>query len=249
MPQVTIATFNIRNSRGLDGRNIWWLRRGNTLRVIQSLNADVICLQEVRFGQLHWLRRHLDDYELAGVGRDDGVSKGEHLVIAVRKANLSAGPVRTRWFSSTPDRPSRDPQSAFNRMAISIELRADGKTFTVVNTHLEERHESVRREAIRMLADWFPGDAVLVGDFNTTVDDLALEPLWRAGYQDVLGITPPSGPGLATHHSFSGTRDGTRIDHILVPGSTNVVSAAIVHDRPPGPLPSDHWPVVATVII
>ena len=53
----------------------------------------------------------------------------------------------------------------------------------------------------------------------------------------------------ATHHSFSGRVKGTRIDHILVPGGVQVTDARIVHDRPSGRLPSDHWPVVATVSV
>ena len=48
-------------------------------------------------------------------------------------------------------------------------------------------------------------------------------------------------------HDFTGAVDGDRIDHILVTRSWKVVEAAVSHYRPGGRLPSDHWPVVATL--
>ena len=114
--RVTVATFNLRNSRGLDGRNIWWRRRRNALRVIRTLGADVIALQEVRPRQLSWLVRHLDgEFALPAVGRNDGRSRGEHMVVAVRRSFGSASAVEPRWFTATPSVPGRHPEARFNR--------------------------------------------------------------------------------------------------------------------------------------
>lgn len=246
--RVTVATFNLRNSRGADGRNSWVFRRRNALRVIRQLGADVVALQEVRAGQLRWLGRRLGaDFVVHAVARDGG--RGEHMVIALRHTLGRASLVRPRWFTATPDVPGRHDEARFNRMALAVTVAVAGRDVTFVGTHLDERSEAARRDAAARLASWFPGSAVLLGDFNCTIDDPVLAPLFAAGYVDALAPLPPAGSGVATHHGFSGSCDGTRIDHVLVPHAFPVLEARVVHDRPPGPLPSDHWPVVATIEI
>lgn len=246
--RLTVATFNLRNGRGLDGRNLWWFRRRNALRVVLGLDADILALQEVRPGQLSWLQRHLADrYEMYAVGRDDGVRRGEHMVVAARRSIGAARAVVPRWFTDTPSVPGRHPGARFNRMALTVTFVVGGCSVDVVCTHLDERPGTAQRDAVMRLTGWHPGTAVLLGDFNCTIDDPVLAPLLACGYVDALAPLPAAGPGIATHHSFRGTIDGTRIDHILVPRSVRVVAGRIVHEHPPGPLPSDHWPVVAVL--
>jgi endonuclease/exonuclease/phosphatase family metal-dependent hydrolase len=247
VPTVRVATFNIRNGLGLDGRHLWWLRRGATLAMIEALDADVVALQEVRPAQLAWLRRRLGPaVDIRAVGRD-GRGRGEHMVLVVRRDRAAVAGVEARWFTDTPTVPGRHPDARFNRCVLVATVTVEGRSVTVAGTHLDERSDVARRDAIARLAAWFPGTAVLLGDFNCTIDDPALDPLRSAGSVDALGALPPGGPGVATHHGFTGSTDGTRIDHVFLPAGSRVVDAAIVHERPPGPLPSDHWPVVATV--
>ena len=52
-----------------------------------------------------------------------------------------------------------------------------------------------------------------------------------------------------THHAWDGAADGTRIDFVLAGGGWEVLSAHVDHSRPGGRLPSDHWPVVADVVL
>jgi len=241
--ELTVATLNVRTSLGPDWLHSWIFRRSITVRALMDLDADVIALQEVRRGQLQYLRRKLPDYELLAIGRDDGRSKGEHLVMAVRRSLAGNVRVEGLWFTETPGVPGRPAGSRFNRFA----LYTYGLAVPVVNVHLEERSVPARLASIVMLAEWSPPDAVILGDFNCRIDDAALEPLWQAGWVDALAGLPAQGPVSATHHSFSGRVKGTRIDHILVPQGAQVTEARIVHDRPSGRLPSDHWPVVATV--
>ena len=114
--------------------------------------------------------------------------------------------------------------------------------------------------ATNMPGSWFPALArsvslraeggrpwAVMGDFNATVEEPALQLLLAAGHQDALGHLPPRGPGAGTEHGFTGATDRRRIDYILVGRGTQVTSAQIVHARPGGRLPSDHWPVVARV--
>lgn len=249
VPRLRVATFNIRNGRGPDGRNIWWLRRSNTLRVIQSLEADVLALQEVRAGQLRWLRRRLaPEFEVVAAARDGG-RRGEHLVLGVRRTTAVVTGSESRWFTDTPFRPSRHPESRSNRCLLAVHLALSEGTATVVNTHLDERSSTARADAVRRLATWSPTNAIIVGDFNCTIDDPALAPLLDGRWRDALADLPSSGAGVATHHSFTGRTDGTRIDHVFVPRESDVKSARIVHHNPPGPWASDHWPVLVEIDI
>lgn len=243
MSRLTVATFNIRTSLGPDWHNSWIFRRGVTVRALMDLDADVIAMQEVRRGQLRYLRRRLQGYEILGVGRDDSRTGGEHLVVAVRRSMADGVSVQGRWFTDTLDRPSRMPGTRFNRFA----LYTYGLPFVLVNVHMEEKSVEARKAAVVLLAEWSEPGTVLVGDFNCRIDDRALAPLWDGGWVDALRGVPARGPASATHHSFRGRVEGTRIDHIIVPADMQVTDARIVHERPWGRLPSDHWPVVATL--
>ena len=245
---LVLATYNLRNSRGMDGRHLWPLRRRSTLRTIRSLAADVVCLQEVRRGQLVWLRRRLRGHDWIAVGRDDGRRRGEHLAIAVRRGAAGVLGHEARWFTNTPLEPGRHPEAHFNRFALAVSLLHDNRTIVVVTTHLDEKSGSARADALSRLIAWYPRGAVIAGDLNCTIDDPALGELFAAGWTDALAHLPPGGPGVGTHHYFTGTTDETRIDHILAAPGIEVGDGRIVHERPRGRLASDHWPVVCRVL-
>ncbi len=118
--------------------------------------------------------------------------------------------------------------------------------FGVVDTHWGSSPLEVERSAALIL-DWLePGlPWIVLGDLNATVADPALRALLEGGLGDALGGLPAAGPGVATHHTFDGAVDGTRIDHVLVTREWTVRDARIVQERVGGRLPSDHWPVVA----
>lgn len=245
---LIVATFNIRNSRGLDGRHVWPLRRRATLRTLRALGADVICLQEVRRGQFVWLRRRLRGHDWTAVGRDDGRRRGEHMVIAVRRGSAEVLDHEARWFTDTPLEPGRHPEAHFNRFSLAVALLFGTRRLTIVTTHLDEKSPAARTDALARLATWYPTETVIAGDFNCTIDDPALGVLLGRGWTDALSHLPAGGPGVGTHHYFTGTTDETRIDHILAAPGVEVRAGRIVHERPRGRLASDHWPVVCRVL-
>lgn len=243
---MRILTLNIRTSRGLDPRHRWRSRRGAVLAMLRTLDPDVALLQEVRPAQWEYLARHLTSHHLVHAGRNDGADRGEMLVTAVRRLPGSFRPGhRTRWFSETPERPSSF--GSRRPFRICLEVQHDGRTF--VNLHLDEAPNRNLAQCARLLARWYPGNAILGGDFNAPPDAPELSPLWAAGYRDALDHLPPDGPGCATHHSFTGRTDGSRIDHILLPRSMTLSRAVIDHrswaTNSGERLASDHWPVIA----
>lgn len=240
---VRVATFNIRNGLARDGWDSWPFRRKATAAAARGLDADVLGLQEAFGFQARSLHRRLPGYGLTGDGRS-ARRRGERCCVLHRTAALDRAAAETRWYGDDPGRPgTRLPGASFPRVATiaTLTVRATGRPFTFVNTHLDEHREDNRVAAARQLASWLgDGPTVVVGDFNAGPTSAVLRCLEDAGLRTVLA--PDAG---GTGHGFTGRTDGPRIDHIVVSRHWALRGARVVTTRPDGRLPSDHWPVVA----
>lgn len=239
---LTVASFNLRNARALDGRHWWPLRRRATALAVAGLEADVVALQEVSRWQLRWLRRHLSG--TVGLGRPRGRLGGEQVPLLVRSSTrLQVLGHRTRWFGATPDRPGTRLAGARRpRIATIARLAVDGVEVEVASTHLDERSAALRQASLEQLVGWLDPAVprILLGDLNADPGAPALTPLVGAGLRSAL----PMDAG-GTEHGFTGRTDGRQIDHVFVSEGIAVLAAEVRHPRPGGRLPSDHWPVVA----
>lgn len=239
-----VATFNVRTARAVDGRHPWPARWRSVVGLIDSLRSDVLGLQEAHAFQLRRILDHRPEFDAVSAGRDDGRSRGEHCAILLRRDRGTLTSVVTRWYSDTPDVPgSRLPRASHPRIAtIATFTAASGERIQVANTHLDHQHEDNRLRSVEMLLGWLEPDrpTVIVGDLNVRPGDPVVAHLVDGGF--VAGLAP-SGEG--THHGFSGRADGPQIDHVLVSPHWEIVDCQVV--RTDGPLPSDHWPLVATL--
>lgn len=201
------------------------------MRAIREIDPDVAGLQEVRPLQLRYLRRRLPEYRFLSKGRARLGRYGEHCPVLVRRSGYTVGDWDVRRLAA-------------GRIATVAGLSAG----TVINTHLDETSPAAREASAETLAAWAgvrAGPVIVIGDLNATPDDPPLRTLLAAGLRDALSLLPANGAGAATGHSWTGTHDGRRIDHILVSPEWDVVDATVVRTRPGGRLPSDHWPVMA----
>lgn len=249
MPDVTrfrVGTFNIRNGLGLDGCNIWPLRRATTARTIAALGADAVALQEVYAFQQRYLERRLSEYRFVAAGRTDG-TRGERCPVMAHSRTTDVVASRTIWFGPMPDRPGTQlPGASFPRIATSA-LLAVGEERHLVNvtsTHLDEQSAERRRTAAAQLAASLDLTLpqVVMGDLNADPDSPVIDELQAAG----LSLVVPEG-SAGTEHGFTGRTDRRRIDHILVSEHLRVLTAEVVTARRGRALPSDHWPVRATL--
>lgn len=163
---------------------------------------------------------------------------------------------------------------------------AGGRVVAVYNLHLDHESEPARRKSVELLArriitQVHSDEAVIVtGDFNCGEQSAALRflrgEIASAVNPDSTAAAAPGWTGLmdtfrphgaadaapaafvGTFHGFKGTRDGDRIDYVLVGAakrgraanrvpSVQVLSASIDRTNDNGRWPSDHYPVVATV--
>jgi endonuclease/exonuclease/phosphatase family metal-dependent hydrolase len=250
---LRVVTFNVRNAKAWkDGRNHWWLRRESFAQAVEHLGPHVLGLQEVYALQLRWLLDRLPGYRHVGVGRTDGIAKGEFVPILYDPQRLELEATATRWLSDEPDHPgSKTWGNHFPRILTIAWLidRQNGRRFGVANIHADERNEEIRTRSGAAVAKWLASDVpwLVIGDWNTTAATPALQVLLDAGWADALGHLPADGPEARTNHDYTEERDGTRIDHILLSPAWTVRDAQIVREKPGGRYPSDHWPVLAVL--
>src|SRR5690606_1273431 len=159
-----------------------------------------------------------------------------------------------RWFSDTPTAPgSRSWGNPLPRIVTLCRFTdmTNGLRFGAADVHWDGASAVSRLRSAEVLLLWLDPAVpwLVVGDLTGTVADPAVALLLAGGLRDTLAYLGPRGPGAATHHAWDGSTWGTRIDHVLVDDRWDVLRAHIDHSRPGGRLPSDHWPVVADVIL
>lgn len=223
MPELTVATFNL---RGIHDR--WWRREPLVVRDLARLRPEVICLQEAATWcfQARWLAWR--------ISRASGL---RYRVRQARKGGWEGFSEGIATLSRLPfDRPEiRDLGG--NRVALRVRVRA-GEGLTVTNTHLEHRNEAseTRRRQLDRLASWAqtPGPQVIAGDLNDIPGSPAL-----AGVQTTFRLAHSAERGLAgTWPSWDPRKV---IDYILVGEGVEVLQAGRFADRPAaGVWPSDH---------
>lgn len=82
---LNVMSFNIRYDNPDDSLNNWQYRKDVAAKTIKSQNADIVGTQEVLVNQLNDLKSRLPEYNAIGVGREDGIEKGEYSAILYKK--------------------------------------------------------------------------------------------------------------------------------------------------------------------
>lgn len=248
--EVRVISYNIRYMNDKDGENSWKFRKQASINMVNEELPTVFGLQEAVKAQVDFLQENLPDYAYYGVGRDDGVEKGEFMAIFYRKDEVKLLDKGTFWLSATPDTPSKgwDGQCFRTCTWTLFECKDTGKQFAFLNTHLDHRGKVAQEEGmktiVKRIGELVPENipVFLSGDFNTRTDNPIYEPL-KAIMTDSRE--------LATETDHRGTYTGWRVrenpvvvDHIFVRGA-EVDRFQVLCDKNYGaPYISDHYPVL-----
>lgn len=200
---LTVATYNIRHGRGMDG--VVDLQR--TAHAIAALNADIVALQEV-------------DRNVERSGSvDEPRVLGEHLGMKhafgaffpyqggeYGMAILSRYPIVRTQALRLPD--GNEP-----RIALLAEIALpSGRRVAVVNVHFDwvddDTYRFAQVAALHALLDTLPLPTILLGDFNDVPGTRTMTQ-WTASFAT---IEKPA----SDHFTFSSTVPEKEIDHILV---------------------------------
>jgi endonuclease/exonuclease/phosphatase family metal-dependent hydrolase len=261
---LTVMSFNIRYGTANDGENHWTLRRELLFEVMRDANADLAGLQEALDGQIQELLQALPQYGVVGVGRDDGRTRGEYAAILYRRDRFRVADAGTFWFSDTPEVvASRSWGNTITRICTWARfVDRDGRAFWHYNVHLDHQSQPSRERSASLLAERVaarrvPGEpAIVTGDFNVGEDNPAIRRLTTphegapALYLDSFRVRYPDERTVGTFSGFKfGQTSGDKIDYVLIPPGTEVLDAAIIRTARADRYPSDHFPVIARLIL
>lgn len=250
---IAVCTFNVRYETVRDGRNRWSRRREQVYRLVLRHDWDIVGVQEALHSQVVDLRKALPQYDILGVGRDDGATGGEHCPILYRRDRFEVGGSGTFWLAENPDTAGQISWNASHpRICTWAQFHprtGDGEPsrFTVYNTHADNASGLARERGIavvlRRIADAGSAPVVLMGDFNATEEDPAMAAIYAAA---MVNTHPPNG-GTGTYHGFTGRNLEGKIDHIFVSPDWRIDGSSIVTDHERGRYPSDHFPVAVAL--
>lgn len=247
---INVMSYNIRLNTATDGINAWPNRKDNVKALVKFYDTDILCVQEALPEQFDALLENTD-FDVVGVGRDDGKRKGEFSAIYFNKNRFIKKDGGTFWLSLTPDVPSKGWDAALNRVCSWVKLydKSNKKEFLVFNTHydhvgVQARIESAKliKQKIQEIAPKLP--VLFTGDLNVTPETEAIATI-KSFLIDTkeISIEPPYGP-TGTFNAFkweSPLKD--KIDYIFVNKAFKVQKFAVLSDSKDKRYYSDHLPV------
>ena len=253
----TLATINIRVPMANDSVNHWDNRKGQVADFVNEKELDIICFQEVHSTQLRYLKKSLADYNI--VGNELKKERGEgYLPIFYRKEDFTCIDKGTFWLSETPDSAgSKGWDGKHPRRAtwVILKCKKNGKSFCVVNTHLDNVGEVANRKGMelikhrmKVMSDTIP--VVLCGDMNFSSVSLSYFSALNDDFMmyDAYQVAKARKGVSYTFHRFGKNPVEKRgmIDFIFVTNQFQVKEIEIPkEEKKNGSYLTDHCPVVA----
>ncbi len=265
-PDIPLKTmsFNIRYDNPGDGLNAWKNRKNIVAQTISFHDVDICGLQEVLDHQLQDLAEMLPEYSWIGVGRDDGVKKGEYAPVFYRSDRLQLLESGFFWLSETPEIAGSFGWDAACTRIVTWGKFSDistGSEFYFFNTHFDHVGQVAREKSAELLLEKIKSKTsfepvFITGDFNCTNKDKAYSILTSGQDEDsrlqdtqILSKNGHYG-GTQTFNGFNpDLRPDYIIDYIFVQHTGPVFKQGIIADRWDGRFVSDHYPVYAEVVI
>ena len=257
--EIKIMSYNIRLDVASDGENRWDLRKDKVAGLMNYYAADFIGGQEVQHHQLTYLLQKLNNYSYIGVGRDDGKEAGEYSCIFYKKDKFDVVQQSTFWLSPTPDTISKGWDAAIVRVC-TYGLFKNKKTkqlFWVFNTHFDHIGKTARLESAKLITQKIAQlntknyPVILSGDFNSKPDEAPAQYM-VSKLKNSRNISKQVYGNADTWNGFkfSEKPNGT-IDYIFTNNhkKLSVTKFATITDSYDLKYPSDHFPVMATLLL
>lgn len=250
---VTVMSYNIRNSESKDGTNSWQYRYPATGLMVDDIKPDILCLQEAMPDQLGYLNQAFTIYDHIGVGEEDGKKKGESTSIFFKSKSFSVSKWGTFWLSETPDKPSECWETGeTNSVTWAImKDKKSGHRFIVVNAQICAESSEAQKASVALIVSRIAEinkeslPVVLAGDFRMEAGASELAGI-RGAMKDARGTAAAS--DSKNSHNGWGKKNET-VDHIWYNGFSSCVEFSTI-DKPyyERNFISSHFPVQARLI-
>lgn len=240
--KLTVASYNIRNNNKSDSvnGNGWYLRCPVISQLITFNDFDIIGMQEVLHGQLEDLLANLPEYTYAGVGRDDGKTKGEYAPIFYKKDKFKVLQTGNFWLSENTDYPNKGWDAALPRICTWVELKDKDskKKIWFFNLHMDHVGVKAREESAKLVLQKIEDMCstkdivILTGDFNV---DQTHESYRLLANSNILSDSYEiAGIRYALNGTFNNfdpnLKTDSRIDHVFVSKGVSVERYGILTD-------------------
>lgn len=206
-----------------------------------STMPTLVGLQELNHNQLVDVLQGLNGQNTSeypwkhyGVGRDDGVQKGEYSAVLydTREWNLLNGTYK--WLSPTPDVPSYGWNAGSRRIVTmtTFEHKQTGERLNYFNTHLDNASEESRQQSAKLILEWMkaiPNDypQFLLGDFNSISSDVSYQTVSEyLADTNIIAKRHETG-NLTTYTGFEYGDHQSVIDFIWAPLNSNHHSGVV----------------------
>ena len=250
---MLVMSYNIRFNNPDDGDNHWDFRKETIANFILEEQPDVFGMQEVTHTQLLDLIEEWSEYDYLGVGREDGMTKGEYAPVFYKTEKYKVLDFNTFWLSETPDTISIGWDAALERICSYAHLEAikNEKRFWIFNTHFDHSGEKARAASTKLLINKIKhlnisNDPVLLtGDFNLEPNSLPIKEITLC-FKDVYDSSNDKQVHQATYNGFDETSFGNRrIDYIFYDQFSVEEASHVALKTKWGGWASDHHPVKA----
>ena len=202
-------------------------------------------------------KKFSEKYARVGEGRSPIEMFTEYSAVYYRKDKYNLIDSGTIWLSETPEKKyTKDFESKHNRIATwaVLEDKETGEKFTHINTHLDHVLESTRVEQSKVLLNKISElekstKVICTGDFNTYETAEAYS-VMTASMDDTKLLAEKSDTGITFHKygTIEEHEDGA-IDFIFTTKGMKVDTYKIIRNTVEGMYPSDHYPIVADVVL
>lgn len=246
-----IMTYNIRYANNNPGEE-WNVRRDKVIEMIRFHDPKIFGVQEALIEQVADISLNFPEYQLVGVGRDDGHIQGEFSALFI-SPELNVVDKGTFWLSETPDTPSVGWDASLKRIATWAILvnPKDEDTLFIMDTHFDHLGVTARLKSAELLVskiqelnNGFP--SILMGDFNFTSDFEGYKIIVDSGILNDADKTAEFNYGTSiTFNGFKENLERTdKIDFIFISPEIKVKHHAVIGEKFQGQYPSDHMPVI-----
>ena len=262
---LRIMNCNIRVALASDCEtgNGWESRKELCGETIAACQPDVICFQECKREQLQDLTQYLPHYRsFAQALAEPPFHPVNGILFAKSRFTMLSGGGFS--LSETPHiAGSKSWDSALPRFVnwVFLHDRRSKKSVRIWNTHFDHKGQRAREEAARLIVEAsnaYPDDTcqLLSGDLNADASNAAIKSITDGGWIDTYAATHGhTDPGF-TFHRFLGPKYGEvkknplgKIDWIFSRGPVKTLAAEIIRKGRDGRYPSDHYFVVADVLL
>ncbi|MEI6683393.1 MAG: endonuclease/exonuclease/phosphatase family protein [Bacteroidota bacterium] len=251
---LRVLTYNIRYDNPGDGQNSWPLRRDWLCSQVRTCSPDIFGIQEGLSHQVDYIDSALAVYHHIGVGRDDGMKKGEFSAIFYNYKKFRVLKQSSFWLSPTPGKPSKGWDAACIRICTCglFEELTTRRQFWVFNTHLDHMGVVARKNSAVLICRKIAElnrkglPVILTGDFNGGPESEPIRYITGRFADARLEMKDPEPGDEGTFNGFDPSKPvNERIDFVFT-GKTgfSITKYHVIREYHDGKYPSDHFPVV-----